>query len=163
MAVAIWQFRIELIPQGWLEAGGDIRTLVTDEGFAAAAAWAGYRDAQLEEAFGALLPPAKSWSAELQVWGAQEAHCIRLRRRHGAILAVEVCLDLRDLQIGLFRAIVDLACARNLALLACETKRPIERSAEQLLRHAAASSAAHFVIDPHSFLSELDTVNDRTV
>ncbi|HEY4365634.1 MAG TPA: hypothetical protein VGN07_00230 [Steroidobacteraceae bacterium] len=159
--MAIWQFNVELIPATWLAAGNDIESLFGEEGFDALPAWAAYEDPGLEQRLGMLLPRSRSWNPAQIVWGSQDGNDIRLSRRHEGIGCVAVHFDLRNPNMLLIRAIADLARDLELAILVPEVRRIATSDVEALLRFAAESSAAHFVLDPQSFLSQLDTVSER--
>ena len=157
--MAVWQFKVALVPKRWLDAGGSIAFLITDHGWDTAPTWESFDDQPLEDRITAVLPAAKSWHPSVAIWGADDRDDIQLSRNNGRVESLSVRFDLRNPNMALFRAIVDLAQASDLVILDLARRRVVRDSTE-LLRAAAESEAAHFVLDPLSFLSEID-VNAR--
>ncbi len=49
--MAVWQFNVALVPQSWIDSGGDVASLFEEEGgFDPALAWRQYDLPQLEGA-----------------------------------------------------------------------------------------------------------------
>jgi hypothetical protein len=159
--LAVWQFKVALLPQQWIEAGGDVRSLFGEEGFESAVAWRGMRKDQLRERLGTLLPLGQSWHSDLVLWGKTESDDIQLWLKGSQVESVQVRFDLREPNIGLFRNLASVSRALGLAIVALDSRSLLAGDAHQLLRAAAESDAAHFVIDPESFLLDAVAANDR--
>lgn len=153
--MAIWQFKIELIPQSWIDSGGVVEALFSEEGADPSVAWAGYYDSRLEDRLSSALPNGKSWSSNLTLWGDLEEDDIQLWRDQGKVEFVQVRFDLRNLNLSLFQAIVDIARDLGLAILAPGIKMVVPWDTQELLRVAMESNASRFVDDPHSFLQQV--------
>lgn len=159
--MAVWQFNVALLPLRWIEAGGAVGGLFGEEGFEPAVAWRGYEDVRLEESLDAVLPRAKSRHAELALWGSAEGDSIQLWRHRGRVESIQVHFDLRNPNMALFRQLTDFARAANLAIVVLATQAVLAADPHQLIRAAAESDAAHFVVDPASFLMNVSAVNAK--
>ena len=159
--MAVWQFTVALLPQRWIDAGGVIESLFGAEGFDPSVSWVEFEAKGLEASLKAVLPAAKSWHAELTLWGNVETDDIQLWSTHERIESLQVRFDLRRPNIFLFREIVRVADDRSLAIVSLATRRKLPLDVHQLLRAAAESDAAHFATDPQSFLLQVAAANDR--
>ena len=159
--MAIWQFKIALLPQRWIDTVGDVLSLVDAEGYESAAAWRGYDKCQLQDMLGALLPQGRSWHADRVVWGKVDSDDIQLWSSNGEVEFVQVRFDLRNPNFAMFRQVATLAKELHLGILALEVKTLLGPEPDRLLRAAAESAAAHFVVDPESFLLEASAINER--
>ncbi|WP_457279039.1 hypothetical protein [Polaromonas sp. P5_D5] len=154
--MALWQFKVELIPRQWLDAGGDVASLFTEEGCDASIAWLGYSDPKLIEHLGLLLPGSKSWHNECLCWGSDKTEDIQLWREGTAVSSLAVRFDLRAPNDALFVAISQLAQDFELAILVPGIQHVIPCDTESLLAYAKQSEATRFVKDPHAFLSRIE-------
>ena len=159
--MAVWQFSVAFVPQNWIESGGDVASLFEEEGFDPALAWRHYDDAQLEDALGKVLSKGTSWHSSLTLWGNVETDDIQLWRSEGGVESVRVRFDLRKPNMALFREVVNIARELRLAIVVLGTKGVVPCAVQPLLRAAAESEAAHFALDPGSFLSQLEAANAR--
>lgn len=154
--MAVWHFAIAFVPQDWLEAGGDVLALSEGE------AWWSFRHPRLEELLGnAALRKGKSYHSDLTIWGTEQTDDIRLWRRKGKVHSLTVRFDLRQPNMMLFQQMVHIAQELRLAIVSLETMSVVPLDVLRLLRAAAESRAAHFVLDPASFLSEMESANTR--
>lgn len=161
VTVAVWQFTIAFLPREWLDAGGDVHALFDERGIDAAAAWWSYRHSKLEELLGSALSKGKSWYSDFSVWGNEQTDYIQLSRRKGKVTSVVVRFDLRQPNMTLFQHVIYIAQELRLAIVVLETESVVQPEVEQLLRAAAESKATHFVLDPASFLSQMESANTR--
>jgi len=161
--VAIWQFTIAFLPQDWLDAGGDVHALFEDEGgFDASLAWRSFRPSKLEGVLGnAALGKGKSYHSDVTVWGNEQTDYIQLWRRKEKVQSVTVRFDLRQPNMALFQQVTHIAQELRLAIVTLETISVVPLDVLRLLRAAAESGAAHFVLDPTSFLSQMESANSR--
>jgi len=72
-----------------------------------------------------------------------------------------VRFDLRNPNMALFSSLVAFASKHELAILDLGQERALPRNHTALLRAAAESAAANFVIDPMSFLDQVRTGDTR--
>ncbi|GFE78445.1 hypothetical protein GCM10011487_04450 [Steroidobacter agaridevorans] len=159
--MAVWQFTIVFLPQDWLDADGDVLSLSAEGTFDASPAWSSYRHPKLEEILGRALSKGKSWHSELTIWGSEQTDDIQLFRSKGRVDSILVRFDLRQPNMALFQQVIRIAQELRLAIVTLETMTVVPRDVLQLLRAAAESRAAHFVLDPASFLSQMESANTR--
>lgn len=159
--MAVWQFNIALLPQSWISSGGNAEHLFGPEGFDPALAWHRYNHAQLEAVLSRALSSGKSWHTDLTLWGNVETDHIQLWRTKGNVKSIQVRFDLRKPNMALFRTVVEIARELDLVILVLETMRVVPLEIQRLLRAAAESEAAHFSIDPASFLLQVEPANAR--
>jgi hypothetical protein len=159
--VTVWQFKIALLPQDWLDAGGDVHSLFGERGFEAAPAWSSYQHPNLEAVLGSALSKGKSWHSDVDVWGTQQTDDIQLWRRKGKVNSIVVRFDLRQPNMTFLQQVIHMARELRLVILVPETSTVVPAEVEALLRAAAESQAAHFVLDPASFLTEMESANKR--
>ncbi|WP_129641433.1 hypothetical protein [Peristeroidobacter agariperforans] len=159
--MAVWQFTIALLPQDWLDAGGDVLSLFAEGCFDASSAWRSYRHPQLEQILGSALSQGKSWSSQLTLWGSEQTNDIQLFRSKDRVDSVVVRFDLRQPNMALFQQVIRIAQQLRLAIVTVETMSIVPLDVLRLLRAAAESRAAHFVLDPASFLSQMESANTR--
>lgn len=153
--MALWQFKVALVPKHWLDAGGLVSALVTEEGWETAIAWAGVRGDTLKARIDRVLPRGKSWSPALTLWGSEERSDIQLFEEGGHVESLNVRFDLREPDIKLFRSVLELAQDSGLVVVDM-VRRRIVPDLDGLVRTAAESEAAHFVLDPVSFLEQVN-------
>jgi hypothetical protein len=159
--VAVWQFKVAFLPQSWINSGGDVACLFGEDGFDSASAWWRYEDARLEAVLGRALTRGRSWHSDLTLWGNAEKDDIQLLRTKGRAESIQVRFDLRNPNMTLFRDVVAIAQELELAILVLGTKSLVPGDVHRLLRAAAESEAAHFSVDPASFLSQVQPANAR--
>lgn len=159
----VWQFTIAFLPQAWLDAGRDIHPLFGEAGFDAGPAWSSYHHPKLEELLSGALTQGKSWYSDVLVWGNERTDSIQLSRRKGKVRSIVVRFDLRQPNMTLFQHVIYMAHELRLAIVMLETESVVPPDVEQLLRAAAESKATHFVLDPESFLSQMESANTRAV
>ena len=154
--MAVWQFKVALVPKRWLDAGGLVAALVTETGWETAIAWAGVRGDALKARIGRVLPRGKSWSPALILWGSEERNDIQLFEEGGCVESLNVRFDLREPDMELFKSVFAFAQESELAVVDMMRKR-IVPDLDGFVRAAAESEAAHFVLDPGSFLDQVAT------
>ena len=152
--MAVWQFKITLVPKRWLDAGGSVAALMGKEGWEAASAWAGIRSDTLKARIEGILPRGKSWYPAVGLWGSEERSDIQLSEQDGCVESLDIRFDLRQPDMKLFRSVFDLAQDCGLAVVDMARKRVVP-DLHELVRAAAESEAAHFVLDPGSFLDQV--------
>ena len=152
--MAVWQFNTTLVPKRWFDTGGSIASLISGDGWETASAWKGVDGVGLKERIEGILPRGKSWHSELTLWGSEQKSDIQMFRNLGFVESLRVRFDLRKPDMQLFRAVSDMAQEHNLVILDMARKRALPHL-NDLVRAAAESDAAHFVLDPASFLEQV--------
>ena len=160
--MAVWQFKIDLIPTRWLKDGHAVAELFPDDSYDGAAAWAQYSDQEkLEKAIDATVKRSHSWHPDMTAWGDEESSDIQLWRETGQIESLGIRFDLRSPPAEWFAFVVALAQEFELSMLVRESKQILETSTFELAHAASTSRAAAFVRDPHDFLSGLSASSDE--
>jgi len=154
--VAVWQFKISLLPQQWLDAGGALDALVGADGWHMSPAWGASDFESIQRRIDGILPPGQSWSESLLHWGSYETDDIQLFSESSLVESLCVRFDLRRPNLALFGLVVAAAEDLHLALVDMARKQVVPRDVQALLRAAAASGAASYVKDPISFLTSVD-------
>lgn len=159
--MAVWQFQTKLVPCATAMDHGLLPgQRLSDAQREEIAWWSGKTIAaeklqQLSKA----LPPGKSWTEELEVFGDLETTCVTILSDSGAVVEVNARLDLRTLSPEAGRAV--LGFARGLeCLLVTDDNLVLKPDSAGLAEAIKTSSAYRFVKDPHAFLSTLATEND---
>ena len=153
--MAVFQFKLQLLPKAWAESN---RTRITgylgEEGWDLSEAWRRHDHVSaVEERIDAVLPRRESYVDDLTIWGHEKHHDIQLYRSEGQIEGLQVRIDLRGRARQMIEATVLLAQDLSCSILVMEEAEVIAPSVEALLQHADCSSAAKFVSDPLGFLS----------
>jgi hypothetical protein len=159
--MAVWQFTIALVPQAWIDGGGNVDELFGEEGYDSTTAWKRHDDSRIGAALGGVLKETKSWHSDLRHWGDVQSDDIQAWCPNGKIESIRVRFDLRSPKIFLFREVVRIAQELELAIVSLGRRKLLSLEVSQLLRAAAESDAAHFCLDPSSFLLQVATINDR--
>jgi len=151
--VAVWQFKVSLLPQQWLDAGGAVDALFGADGCDMSVAWGPSDLESVQRRVGSILPPGQSWSESLVHWGSYETDDIQLFSEKSRVRDLSVRFDLRRPNMPLFGLVVAAAEELHLALVDVARKQVVPRNLEALLRAAATSGAASFVKDPTLFIT----------
>jgi hypothetical protein len=154
--VAVWQFKISLLPQQWLDAGGALDALFGADGYDTSAAWELTDLESIQRRIGSILPLGQSWSESMVHWGSYETDDIQLESENSRVQNLSVRFDLRRPNMPLFDLVVAAAEELHLALVDVARKQVVARDVQALLRAAAASGAASFVKDPIAFLASVE-------
>ena len=103
-----------------------------------------------------ILPRGRSWYPEVFIWGSEQGSDIQLSLENARVESLGIRFDLRTPDMQLFRAVFRLAEECGLVILDLARKCALP-DLNGLIRAAAESDAAHFVLDPASFLAQVLT------
>lgn len=98
-----------------------------------------------------------SWSDEIIMWGEENGTRVDCVLANGRIDDVLVRVDARDIQFATLACIIEVA-ARLDFLLVTEDHYVLTPSLTKVLRAIRRSDAYRFVMDPKSFLEQLNDV-----
>src|SRR5690606_8023898 len=138
---ALWQFKVTLLPERWIDAGGDPESLFSDDGYDTSPTWTDADVIMLASEMGTILPQGSSWSPALKLWGGEETDDIHLLLENGKVLDLSIRFDLRHPNMALFKSTVAAAERLKMVILDVEHKRVVARDARSLLQAASKSSA----------------------
>jgi hypothetical protein len=106
------------------------------------------------EAFDELLPRAKSWSKEIDIWGTDEGNRIDVHRQGASITSIFVRIDARHINHTFLMKFLE-KCKNFNWLLVTQDKLVLSPSMIKLLEAIKKSHAFAFVSDPEEFLKNL--------
>lgn len=160
--MAIWQFTVALFPRHSVASGASCaeeHALSTP--LRSDVAWRRIDVADVQARFDALLPRGRSWHTDLMPWGTLDSDQIQVWVSRSSIDSAQVCFDLRQPNFELLQGVVAVCTEFGLAIALPDANILQKPDVESLLRAAAESDAAHYVIDAESFLANVDTANAR--
>lgn len=165
--MALWQFRVILLPEQVLLRNYGIMPLTIPMEVAEDSAW--WSDAQplpgFERQIDFILPAIKSWSDSMRMWGQEDgndAYVSYVDKNKSAVEEIAFRVDARAIPTELVGAICNLAMQLGCVLMTAsyEILRPEEST---VLKAIGQSTAKKFVDDPVSTLRNLDQskIQDR--
>lgn len=153
--MAVWQFDTFVVPAAKVPSSpsGTIDRL-TEAEYESIMWWEGCRlPPDYAEVLSALLPPASSWSREVQIWGQQDGNSVSVARQRGTIEEVRFRFDVRDVNIQLIESLVRIASEWH-CVLVTEEHEIVPMEATAVLSEIKNSSAYRYLLDPPSFLAQ---------
>jgi len=152
--MALWQYKVALIPQEWLSAGGEVESLFGEEGFDTEQTWGTFDTEILENEIDKILPRGKAWTDAYILWGDYEGDDIQLWRENAKTIDLVIRFDLRKPNKELLNGALEIARGSNLAILDLANRRVLPAKTEAIVEAIRKSEASKFVEDPHAFLSK---------
>ena len=155
--MATWQFSVVLIPASWAEEHSySSSTLYDDDGYDTECAWEGRQpETGFKELLGEILPPSKSWHADLLAWGNEKEHDIQVWVENEIIDGIHIRLDLNQNLNEIIIKVVNAAKSLNCALFFPEFRSVVQANEFELKNAINKSNAAKFVNNPQEFLNEI--------
>ena len=157
--MAIWQFRVILIPEASLaKVFGSVPPAVPIELAEDFPWWSHVQPPKgIEQQINSILPPAESWSKEMRMWGLKHsdtAYVIYVDETKTIVEEVSFSVDARAISAELVDAICAFARQLGCVLMTSEYEivMPEHAAALSAIEH---SSARKFVDDPVSTLQHL--------
>ena len=151
--MAVWQFKVQLIPTVWVERGNDVMTLFKEEGYEGIEAWKHRIDVeQIRSAIDMVLPRGKEWNKDLTLWGNEKSDDIQLWLDQQCIESLSIRFDLRDRNIALISNVVSLAKQLDLSIITTEQRHNVGTNLDDLLLLFENSCAQGFK-NPDTFIS----------
>ena len=158
--MAIWQYRLRLIPESALLTKYEILPLAIPMELAEEFRWwsSNQPASGFEQQISLILPEAKSWSTSMRMWGqgeSDDAHVIYSDERKDTIEEIGFRLDANKISPDLIHRICVLTRQLRCVLMTGDYKILVADEAMVLaaLNH---STAKRFVDDPASTLLTLD-------
>ena len=154
--MAAWQFQIRLLPQAVAATEGLFPGGELAEAQRESIAWwdKSILGSDALKRLREVLPPGKTWSKELEVFGDLETTCVTILREEGRPIEVSARLDLRSLSQETMDAVLDFAQRLN-CFLVTDGNTILKPAAAGLAIEIEMSPAYRFVKDPRGFLSDL--------
>ncbi|MES2261139.1 MAG: hypothetical protein V4724_21700 [Pseudomonadota bacterium] len=156
--MAIWQFAVGLIPREWAELEGNSSEMLYDgDGYNnMSMAWRQNQPtANLIALISQVLPPTKSWSDEMRIWGDQTKSDIQVSYEGNNVESVMACIDTRYDTVHICSEIVELARVLDCCFFLLATRSIIMVDAMVLSTAVHGSTAARFSAAPREFIEQL--------
>ena len=147
--MAMWQFDVSLVPVG-VASGREVTSDVLDSAWRHEQPPSDYRDQ-----ISSLLPPMKSWSREVLIWGSEEGDRIDVLIEDENVANILARIDARVQPSQFAQAISRLAASWQCVLVDDVSGSVIQADRESVRVALASSAAAAFVADPEAFLRQL--------
>jgi hypothetical protein len=147
--MATWQFDTHLVPAS-VVAGRETALDVVDSAWRRQQPPSDYRD-QISRP----LPPAKSWSLEVLIWGSEDGDRIDILIENTRVANILVRIDARVQPSAFAQALSGLAASWECVLIDGASGSVIQPDREAIRVALASSEAAAFVADPEAFLRQL--------
>lgn len=158
--MAIWQYRLILLPEGVLLHHYDVLPLTIPMTLAEEFAW--WSDVQpatgLEGKIDLILPPMESWSESMRMWGQKhgdDGYVVYANKDKKVVEEIAFRIDARTISRELVRRICRLAADLRCVLLTSEYEI-LAPDESMVLANINHSTAKKFVDDPVSTLKGLD-------
>lgn len=151
--MAIWQYRAWIVPSKRVTTGKEIARRILDE--EDTDVWANIEPGWIEVVAQALsLPPTKSWTPAIHLWGAQDGTNLSESVENGRVNAVSCSIDVPSLTASLIERLSAAVKSLDAVLVDadgnCVAPEPME-----IFAAIRDSRAARFVDDPEAFLDAL--------
>lgn len=151
-AMAVWQFDMHMLPTQALDQAAELSAEACDS----TDWWRNFQPPpDYAEHIEQMLPRARSWSPEIDIWGSDDGHRVDIVRENGRVADIFVRIDLRTPHSDFASALASLATTWSCALRVAETGAFLGPAPTDILRAIAASSAAEFVSDPRGYIGRL--------
>jgi hypothetical protein len=154
--MAVWQFTIYLVPNAAVAPDGSLPGVTVADGmFDLPPMTFAFAGDQLERLIQAILPPAKSWHADLRVFGDDERHDINIWYEDGRVCDVRIRIDLRNATAALVQQVAALGKDLECSFFEVSSKQVVPADEAALIDSIRHSRPARFVADPRGFLESL--------
>ena len=156
--MAIWQFKIGLVPRTWAKSKENLPAMLYDaDGYSdMSVAWRHNQlDFNINDLMARVLPAAPSRIDEIKIWGDETTNDIQIRYRGAAVESVQVRIDTRNSTSDLCSKIVRLAQAMDCYLFLPGDRSIISADEAALGNAICKSSAARYSADPHAFIESI--------
>jgi hypothetical protein len=159
--MAIWQFRLEFVPEEALLKRCGVMPRDIPKEIAANCSW--WDDIQVPEKLGnwirAILPEAESWSESMRIWGHEDGNDVSVcyaDEHKKSIKEISCRVDVRNISVSFIRDIC--ALARALKCVLVTAKNEVLQSDESAVYAAIYNSTAKkYLEDPVSALRNLES------
>ena len=159
--MAIWQFRLDLVPRNALRSKFGLVPISIPQELAENFSW--WSDIQppsgFEARMGTILPEASSWSGEMRIWGDERGDTASVC--YDSIRKIEWVgfrVDVRRLSLGFIREICRLASELECVLLT-GTYQLVAPDEQNVLTAISRSRAKQYLEDPVTTLRSMKPTN----
>lgn len=145
--MAIWQFKVGLIPNDWICKGGAVESLWTPEGFDTSSTWSNFDSSKLIPLLDKILPRSDSQLEDVFFWGTETRNDMCLFFENDKVIDLVIRFDMNRPQPRFFEKIAELAREQELACIDLALKRQIPTKSFSIMQAAMKSNAARYVFD----------------
>lgn len=158
--MAIWQFKLMLLPKEWVKANKyRITRQLIDEGWELGEVWRCYDGTpNPEDVIDRYLSRTKSWHTDLIIWGDKETDDIQLFYDNGNIDDLQIRIDARKNSSEMIGYSTKIALELNCQILLMENATVIDPLDELLRSYLSRSTAVKFAEDPYGTLANLEPI-----
>ena len=154
--MAIWQYVTYLIPVASVGPDGTLPGMVVnDDAFQLPPLAFPFSSDEFERLAAGYLPPAKSWSTNVRIWGDEPKDDLNLFTEDGKALEIRARLDLRNLTINRVRKLLRFTRALQCCFVEGRKGQVFAATEDALVNSIRTSRSASFVRDPRDFLEDL--------
>jgi len=155
--MAAWQFDLHLLPTSTIvRRYGVVPIFISSEDFDSTNWWSSNVTVDcLATEFSAILPPLRSWSSNLRMWGEDDGNRVDVGFRDDSITEIFVRVDVRVLSTVFLTGIVKIARQHYLKVRP-SNGRLLSPTLRQLMEEIHSSPAFRFVKDPAAYLTALE-------
>jgi hypothetical protein len=156
--MAIWSYEILLLPENELvEVCGNVPNQLADKFLEEFDWWYSQQPAPTtKEQIGRCLPPMKSWSSDLVLWGTEGGDRFQLVLDNNKVVEVTAFVDARDINMKFINCLLDIAYESK-AMLVTHDYVVISPEKSLLMERIECSKAFEFAQNPTAFLSRQKT------
>lgn len=150
--MAIWQFKVELIPD--VEVGG--REMIPEGEWEMCQWW--MKSQPSDDFLGALaslLPSKESWSDDLSQWGHQHSDLVEVWREDHKVESISARVDTRELNVDFLKALLEIAGKWNCRLVYARYRTVLPRKYPELANALLESPNFKVVRDPKLWLPKM--------
>jgi hypothetical protein len=150
--MAIWQFKVELVPER-IAAG---RHVIPEQEWGEQLWWSNVQPSQdLLVGLSRLLPSLDSWSPDLSQWGRQDSDLVEVWRDAGRIESISARVDARHVNLHFIRELVELTARSHCRIVYARYRTVQPQSFASFLEAFLESPARKVVLDPQSWIPRL--------
>jgi len=155
--MAVWQFRIELIPTKWvLENSNGIEILYTEGSYDSEPAWSGILSNSIElKIIDKFYSRYKGWHQDHVCWGNEESTDIQFWQNSNYVESLSVRVDARGNINSDILNVASIAKEFGCHLFLPEKKVIIEPNEHEVRNSIIGSRSTAFAKDPVGFLKKL--------
>ncbi len=150
--MAIWQFKIEIIP----DVAVAERQVIPQQEWDEQLWWSELQPSQefLAE-LSTLLPPHKSWSTDLSQWGLQDSDLIEVWHESGKVESISARIDTSEVNFHFIKQLLDLAAQWQCRIVYARYRTVQPRAHTEFLESFFASPSYKVISNPDEWLPKM--------
>lgn len=160
--MATWQFDLHLVPASTVAMAFKVTPItITQYQFDDVNWWRGVAlSNETKSAFSKLLPPATSWSSDIETWGDEEGNRVDFLFDNSELADIFVRIDVRNVSFAFVIGLIQLA-RENDWLFLTQDRHFLRPFFDELMGAIKRSDSFRFVENPEHFLRTLEKMRSR--